>query len=213
MNPTHLLTLLIACSIALFHSNPAEATDTPKRIVFLGDSLTAGYGIDPADAYPALISQKLASNGYDGYLVQPAGLSGETSAGGLRRVNWILQKKADILVLALGANDGLRGIDVSDTKSNLQGIIDSAKQKYPEIKIMIAGMQMPPNLGPDYTAKFKDMYPSLADKNGAALLPFLLEDVGGKPELNIADGIHPNPEGHKIMAENIWKILEPLLSQ
>lgn len=211
MNPTHLVTVLIA-AIALFSSASLKANGEPKRILFLGDSLTAGYGIDPEQAYPALIGNKLEALGYN-YQVFPAGLSGETSAGGLRRANWVLQKKTDILVLALGANDGLRGIDLSDTKKNLQGIIDIAKKKYPEILIVIAGMQMPPNLGPDYTAQFKKMYPQLAEENDAALIPFLLEGVGGKPEFNIADGIHPNAKGHALLAETVWKTLEPLISK
>lgn len=209
MKPTCLITLLIATLAALFPFETLQASE-PKRILFLGDSLTAGYGIDPNDAYPALIEKKLQSEGY-AYEVFPAGLSGETSAGGLRRASWVMQRKTDILFLALGANDGLRGIDLSNTKSNLQGIIDVARSKYPDIVIVIAGMQMPPNLGEAYTLEFKEMYPELAEENGATLLPFLLEGVGGQPQYNIADGIHPNPDGHAIIAENVWKTLEPLL--
>jgi len=210
MKPTHLLTLLIAF-FSTFHAViQLHAESDSKRILFLGDSLTAGYGIDPQLAYPALIGKKLEEKGYD-YQVTPAGLSGETSAGGLRRTNWVLQKPVDILVIALGANDGLRGIDLSDTSKNLQGIADVAKKKYPKIQIVFAGMQMPPNLGEAYTTQFREMYPTLAESNDAILIPFLLEGVGGNPELNIADGIHPNPAGHEIIAETVWQTIEPLL--
>ncbi|MBK1878669.1 arylesterase [Pelagicoccus mobilis] len=207
MKPTHLVTLLIA---AIFATSSLVAETAAKRILFLGDSLTAGYGIDPQLAYPSLIQKKLQAGDYN-FDVTPAGLSGETSAGGLRRASWVLQKPVDILVIALGANDGLRGIDLSDTKKNLQGIIDLARKKYPEIQIVIAGMQMPPNLGEAYTTQFRSMYPELAQENEATLIPFLLEDVGGQPELNIADGIHPNPAGHEIIAETVWSALKPLL--
>ncbi|MBD5779682.1 arylesterase [Pelagicoccus sp. NFK12] len=210
MKPTRLALHLIAAYALLALTNFAHADSTSKRILFLGDSLTAGYGIDQREAYPALIGAKLKASGLD-YDVSPAGLSGETSAGGLRRVGWVMQKPADILVLALGANDGLRGIKLSDTKKNLQGIIDFAKKKNPDIHIVIAGMQMPPNLGEAYTSEFREMYPSLAHENEATLIPFLLEGVAGDPELNIADGIHPNPAGHEIVAETVWKALEPLL--
>lgn len=210
MKPTRLAGHLIAILTALALTNFTFAAPQAKRILFLGDSLTAGYGIDPGKAYPALIGKKLEDKGLD-YTVSPAGLSGETSAGGLRRANWVMQKPVDILVIALGANDGLRGIDLSDTKTNLQGIIDFAKNKYPDIRIVLAGMQMPPNLGEAYTTEFRAMYPALAEANGATLIPFLLEGVAGDPTLNIADGIHPNPEGHLIVAETVWTALEPLL--
>ncbi|MDQ8203146.1 arylesterase [Pelagicoccus sp. SDUM812003] len=197
--------------IASFLLSAAHSSaETSKRILFLGDSLTAGYGIEPSQAYPALIADRIESLGLD-YTVTPSGLSGETSAGGLRRANWVLQKPVSILVIALGANDGLRGIDLSDTKKNLQGIIDLARKKYPGVKIVLAGMQMPPNLGPDYTAEFRKLYPDLAEENDVELIPFLLEGVAGNPNLNIADGIHPNPEGHQIVAETVWHTLEPLL--
>ncbi|EDY80743.1 GDSL-like lipase/acylhydrolase, putative [Verrucomicrobiia bacterium DG1235] len=203
---------MIALLALLFATNLLASSESSKRILFLGDSLTAGYGINPQFAYPNRIAKKIETLGLD-YSVTPAGLSGETSAGGLRRANWVMQKPVSILVIALGANDGLRGIDLSDTRKNLQGIIDLARKKYPEVKIVLAGMQMPPNLGEDYTKEFRTMYPSLAEANQAALIPFLLEGVGGNPELNIADGIHPNPDGHAIVAETVWKVLEPLLTK
>lgn len=210
MKPTRLVGHLIAIYSLLILTNFASAAPEAKRILFLGDSLTAGYGIDPNEAYPALIEKKIQSLGLN-YSVSPAGLSGETSAGGLRRANWVMQKRVDILVLALGANDGLRGINLTDTKSNLQGIVDFTQKKYPEVQIVIAGMQMPPNLGEAYTTEFRTMYPELASTNNATLIPFLLEGVAGNPELNIADGIHPNPAGHKIVAETVWTAIEPLL--
>ena len=181
-----------------------------KNILFFGNSLSAGYGLDPSEAFPAMIQQRIDSLGL-AYNVINAGLSGETSAGGLRRIDWLLQRHLDILVLELGANDGLRGIALTDTRRNLQGIIDRTKQKYPNAKIVIAGMQVPPNLGKTYTQAFRALFPELAQKNNAALIPFLLEGVGGVPALNLADGIHPNAAGHRRVAENVWKTLRPVI--
>ena len=181
-----------------------------KTILFLGNSLSAGYGLDPELAFPALIQQKIDSLKWN-FQVINAGLSGETSAGGLRRVDWLLQRRVDILVLELGGNDGLRGITLDLTKKNLQAIIDRVKAKYPAVKIVIAGMQVPPNLGPEYTAQFRTLYAELAKKNNALLSPFLLEGVGGDPKLNLPDGIHPTAEGHRLVAQNVWKVLMPLL--
>lgn len=210
MNPTKLATFLIALICSLFGTAANADGAARGRIVFLGDSLTAGYGVEPDQAFPALVAEKIDSAGLP-FDVAPSGLSGETSAGGLRRASWVLQRPADVLVLALGANDGLRGLDLDDTRANLQGIIDLARSKYPGIRIVVAGMMMPPNLGEAYTAQFRSLYPELAEENGAAFVPFLLEGVGGRPELNLPDGIHPNPEGHRIVAENVWRALEPLL--
>ncbi len=210
MKQTRPTVFLIAALCTLFSSSSNAEETVTKRILLLGDSLTAGYGIDPEDAYPALLAEKMAET-HPEWQVAPSGLSGETSAGGLRRASWVLQKPAAILVLALGANDGLRGIELSDTKRNLQRIIDLARDKYPEIKVVIAGMQMPPNLGAQYTTEFRKLFPALAEENDVELIPFLLEGVAGHPQLNIADGIHPNEEGHEIIAENVWRILEPLL--
>jgi len=189
-----------------------QAQDHSKRILFFGDSITAGHGVDKEQAFPALVQQKIDSLGWDFRAIN-AGLSGETSAGGLRRVEWMLRQPVSVFVLELGGNDGLRGIDLDATKNNLQKIIDKVETKYPEAHIIIAGMQVPPNLGPEYTKKFKQMYPELADKNDATLIPFLLKDVGGIDELNQPDGIHPNPEGHKIVAETVWDTLKPILQQ
>jgi len=184
----------------------------PRTIIFFGDSLTAGYGLEnpSAEAYPALVQQKI-DDAHLAWRTVNAGLSGETTAGGLRRVDWILRQPVDVFVLALGGNDGLRGINSDVSRVNLQGIIDRVRTKYPAAKIVVAGMQMPANLGADYIHDFAAMYPALAEKNHAALVPFLLEGVALAPELNQRDGIHPTAEGHSIVAENVWKVLLPLL--
>lgn len=183
-----------------------------KTVIFFGDSLTAGLGLDdPAsEAYPALIQKKIEAARLPWRVVN-AGLSGETTAAGLRRVDWILRQPADVFVLALGANDGLRGIDPAVSRANLQGIIDRVRAHDPKTKIVLAGMMMPANMGEDYVRAFRAMYPALAEKNGIALVPFLLEGVGGEPELNQRDGIHPTPRGHALVAETVWKVLRPLL--
>ncbi|HLR24407.1 MAG TPA: arylesterase [Fodinibius sp.] len=202
--------LLLFVTLLLF-SLPSRAQEK-SRILFFGDSITAGYGIEEQKAYPALIQQKIDSLGWN-YEVVNGGLSGETSAGGLRRIDWMLRQPIDLFVLELGANDGLRGIDPGVTKNNLQKIIDKVEKAYPEAAIVLAGMQVPPNLGPDYTDQFKKIYPSLAEKNRVTLIPFLLKGVAGNEELNQSDGIHPTAEGHQIVAQNVWKVLEPILKQ
>ena len=179
-------------------------------ILFLGDSLTAGLGVAEEQAYPALIEKKIREQNLL-FEVINAGVSCDTTAGGLARLDWVLQKKIDVLVLALGANDGLRGLPVRQTKANLQAIIERVKAKNPGVKIVIAGMQIPPNMGGDYTAEFRQVFADLARENRAALIPFLLEGVAGHDDLNQADHIHPTAAGHKIVAENVWRILEPLL--
>ena len=194
-------------------NNTAKETSVvakKKTIVFFGNSLTAGYGLSPEQAFPALIQKKIDSLNRP-YNVVNAGVSGETSSGGLTRVDWILQQPIDIFILELGANDGLRGTPLSETKKNLQDIIDKVKAKYPHAKMVFAGMEIPPNMGQGYTTEFRNIYKDLAAKNNMTLIPFLLEGVGGEPELNQADGIHPNEEGSKIVTENVWKILAPLL--
>lgn len=181
-----------------------------QTILFFGDSITAGYGIDTFDAFPSLIQEKLDYSGYE-YRSVNAGLSGETSAGGLRRVDWILQQEVDIFVLELGGNDGLRGIDPADTKRNLQGIMDRVWEKYPDAIMVLAGMEAPPNMGEDYTNKFRSIYRELAEENEVIFMPFILEGVAGDPDLNLPDGIHPTEEGHKKIADNLWLLIEPLL--
>lgn len=185
-------------------------TSEKKTILFYGDSLTAGYGLSKEQAFPAIIDRQLNSNA-DQYKVINAGLSGETTAGGLNRLDWILKESVDIFILELGANDGLRGLPLSQTESNLQQIIDKVKEKNPNVEIIIAGMMVPPNLGEEYTENFKSIYPRLAKKNNASLIPFLLQGVAGDENLNLADGIHPNVEGHKIVANNVLAVMRPLL--
>lgn len=186
------------------------AAPTPRVILFLGDSITAGLGLDPSLAFPALIQQKIDAQGWD-FRVVNAGQSGDTSAGGLGRLNWLLKNRVEVLVLELGANDGLRGLPVETTRKNLQAIIDHTKAKYPEAKVIIAGMKVPPNMGGDYSRKFEAVFADLAKKNNAPLVPFILEGVGGVPSLNLADGIHPNAKGQQRVADNVWKVLEPIL--
>ncbi|MFZ6012725.1 MAG: arylesterase [Bacteroidota bacterium] len=197
--------LLIISLLLIF-----QTADKPKVILFFGDSLTAGYGLSVEEAFPALVEQKVNKAGKACKVVN-AGLSGETSAGGLSRIDWILRQPIDIFVLELGANDGLRGLPLEQTQKNLQAIIDKVKSKNPKVKIVLAGMMVPPNMGADYTTKFKQIYPDLARKNKAVLIPFLLQDVAGNEKLNLADGIHPNIEGHRIVAENIYKVIHTLL--
>ncbi|HWC61571.1 MAG TPA: arylesterase [Verrucomicrobiae bacterium] len=192
-------------------SNAPTEKAAPKSVVVLGDSIAAGYGVESSEAYPALLQEKIDAAGLN-FTVVNAGVSGDTSADGLNRIKWLLRRPIDVLVLELGGNDGLRGIPASTTETNLQMVIDRVKQKYPSAQIVIAGMQMPPNMGEAYTTIFKNIFPTLAKKNHAALVPFLLEGVGGRPELNQPDHIHPTAAGHQIVAENVWKVLRPVLS-
>lgn len=187
-----------------------QSTPSRKVILVLGDSLAAGYGLDPSQAFPALLQEKINHAGLSWEVVN-AGLSGDTSAGGLRRINWLLRRPIDLLLLELGGNDGLRGVDPDSTRQNLQEIIQRARAKNPGLRIAIAGMEMPPGMGADYTTRFKAIFPALAESNGAALIPFLLEKVGGVPELNQPDRIHPTAEGQRIIAENVWKVLRPMI--
>src|SRR6266404_3515066 len=189
---------------------PETPAAAPKTVVFLGDSLTAGLGVQPSEAFPALVAEKIRTAGLP-FEVESAGLSGDTSAGGLRRIDWLLQRLIDLLVVELGANDGLRGLDLKSMKANLQSIIDKTKAKNPQVKSVLAGMQVPPNLGAEYASGFQRVFDELARENNAALIPFLLEGVGGHRELNQADLIHPSPAGHRIIAELVWRALEPLL--
>lgn len=194
------------------NGRPVNKSDTVvsvtkvKTILFFGNSLTASYGVDPQEAFPALIQAKIDSLKLT-YKVINGGVSGETSAGGNSRIDWILKQPVAIFILELGGNDGLRGIPLTDTKKSLQSIIDKVKAKYPGAKLLLAGMQIPPNMGKQYAMEFKNIYPDLAAKNGMALIPFLLQGVGGEVKLNQQDGIHPTPEGHKIVAENVWEVL------
>jgi len=187
-------------------------TGEAQRILFLGDSLSAGYGLSKDVAFPALIQEKIDEEDLP-FTVVNAGVSGDTSAGGLRRIGWNLRGGVDILVLELGANDGLRGIDPNVMRENLQGIIDKTREANPDVRIVIAGMTLPPNLGQDYVDRFEQVFRDLAETNDATLIPFLLEGVAGDATLNLPDGIHPTKRGHEIVAEMVWKHLAPVLQQ
>jgi len=191
-------------------STTAEQAAPRKNIVFFGNSLTAAYQLSPEQGFTYLIQQKINDLQLP-YTCINAGLSGETTADGKQRINWVLQQPADVFFLELGGNDALRGLPVEASIANLQAIIDQLKNKYPNCKLLVAGMLAPPNLGERYTKAFKNMFADLAQKNHATLIPFLLDGVGGVPALNLADGIHPNVEGQKIVAETVWKYLKPLL--
>jgi len=213
--------LLISCA-----GNDAKKTDDQKKvesvkveaqpqsaekiILFFGNSLTAGMGLDVEEAFPALIQKKIDSASFT-FNVINAGLSGETTASGKNRLSWLLKQKVDVFVLELGANDGLRGIPLEETKKNLQNIIDEVKGHNPEVIIVLAGMQIPPNMGLEYTKDFRNIFPDLAAENKLELIPFLLNNVAGNPDLNQADGIHPTAEGQIIVANNVWEILRTAL--
>lgn len=192
------------------HADTAQNTKV-KTILFFGNSLTAGYGLDDvSQAFPALVQHKIDSLKLP-YKVINAGLSGETTSGGSSRIDWILKQPVDVFVLELGANDGLRGIPIKESIKNLQAIVDKVKAKNPAVKQVLLGMQVPPNMGSTYANGFKAIYPAIAAKNNMALVPFLLEGVGGNPALNQADGIHPTAEGAKIVADNVWKVLSGVI--
>jgi len=187
----------------------ASNSDT-KYILFFGNSLTAGYGLDENQSFPALIQQRLDSLQLP-FIAINAGLSGETTSGGKNRIDWVLKQKVDIFVLELGANDVLRGLDIKESEANLRAILDKLKSTYPNVKIVLAGMQAPPNMGNDYTKKFASIYPKLAQDYQAALIPFLLENVASVPSLNLGDGKHPNAQGQYIVRENVWNILKDVI--
>ena len=179
-------------------------------ILFFGNSITAGYGLELDEAFPAIVQEKLDSMGID-YKVVNAGLSGETTAAGLNRVEWVLRTVPEIFVLELGANDGLRGVDLSETKKNLAGIIEKVRTVNPDVEVVIAGMEVPPNLGPEYTGEFRTLFAELAKEYNTHYIDFLLDGVAGNPELNQSDGIHPTPEGHQIIANTVIEALLPIL--
>ncbi len=191
-------------------TNETAETDNRNAILFFGDSITAGLGVDLEQAFPFLIQAKIDSLGAN-YRVINGGNSGETSSGGLRRIDWMLRDTVDVFIYELGANDGLRGIDLDITRSNSETILQTVIGKYPNVKLLVAGGMLPPNLGSDYTTEFAEIYPALAEKFDAQLIPFILENVAGISELNQSDGIHPTPEGHKIISNTVWTYLAPLL--
>jgi acyl-CoA thioesterase-1 len=200
--------LVLMTGGALSAQDAGNANTGKKRVLILGDSITAGYGLDPQQAYPALLQKKIDAAALP-YTVKNAGVSGDTTAGGLRRIDWALGKDgADVLVVALGGNDGLRGISPEQTSKNLSGIIDKARAKNPGMKVVVAGMEMPSNMGDAFTAGFKAVFPQVATEKKAALVDFLLAGVGGDEKLNQADRIHPTAEGQQVVAENVWKVLE-----
>ena len=198
---------LLFYTLSLFNLQPVDDTRT---ILFYGDSITAGYGLGTELAFPKLIEDKLKKAGYDVEVVN-GGLSGETTAGGLTRIDWMLNRKYDVFILELGGNDGLRGLPIDETKKNLNKIIERVKAKNPATKIVIAGMMVPINMGPEYSEQFRGVFKEVANQHKAILIPFLLQDVGGIERLNLPDGIHPNAEGHQIIADNIYPLIEGLL--
>ena len=190
---------------------PSAAAPAPLPVIlFLGTSLTAGYGLDPSQSYPALIQARIEAQALP-YRVVNAGVSGETSAGARRRMDWLMRQKIAVLVVETGANDGLRAQDPAATRANIQALFDRARQQSPPPKLVLAGMLALPNYGREYADRFRALYPDLAKANHAVLIPFLLEGVAGVPRLNQADGIHPTAEGHRVVAETVWKALAPLL--
>jgi len=209
--PAKLAPAPVAAPAAATPVTPAPAapvaSDRP-RIVFLGDSLTAGYGLEQSQAVPALIQARLKKEGYP-FEVVNAGVSGDTSAGGLSRLEWSLAGDVRILVLELGANDGLRGLPVASMRHNLEEVITTAQAR--GVAVLLIGMEALPNYGASYTSEFRETFPALAKAHKTALMPFYLDGVAGKPELNIADGMHPNPAGAVIVADNLWRTLEPML--
>lgn len=191
-------------------------SEEPRRplksstVLVLGDSLAAGFGVDPSEAFPALLQRRSEETGLPARVVN-GGVSGDTTAGGLRRLDWMLKSPVDVLVVELGGNDGLRGLPIESTRSNLTAIIQRTRARHPRAEVVVAGMQMPPNVGRDYADRFRNLFPEVARQEKASLIPFLLEGVGGVPELNLPDQIHPTPQGHRVIASNAWPILEPLL--
>ena len=190
---------------------PSPVPDDRPVVLFVGTSLTAGLGLDPSEAFPALLQEKIDAAGLR-YRVVNAGVSGETSAGARRRMGWLLRQPVAVLVVETGANDGLRGQDPDATRENIQAILDEARRQAPPPRLVVAAMEALPNYGQDYRRRFRALYPALAEKNGATLVPFLLEGVAGEPGLNQADGVHPTAEGQKVVAENVWRVLRPVLA-
>jgi acyl-CoA thioesterase-1 len=191
-------------------SSTPPAQESRPAVVFLGTSLTAGAGLEPEQAYPALIQRKIDSAGLD-YRVVNAGVSGETSAGARRRIDWLLREPISVLVVETGANDGLRGLPPESLRANIQAVFARAKSLRPAPNLVLVGMRVPPNYGQTYSRQFQAIYPDVARQNDAELVPFLLEGVGGITRLNQPDGMHPTAEGQRVMAETVWKVLEPVL--
>lgn len=210
--------LLFQLSALAFVVLSSAAVDQPpkssvrKSVVVLGDSIAAGYGLEPGESFPAVLQKKIDALTLP-FVVVNAGVSGDTTASGLRRVDWLLKRPMAVLIIELGGNDGLRGISPAETKSNLDGIIKRVRARQPEVEIILAGMRMPPNVGTEYAREFENVFPAVAKENQVALIPFVLEGVGGREEFNLEDRIHPTAEGQKLVAENIWRVLQPVLEQ
>jgi acyl-CoA thioesterase-1 len=187
-----------------------SGAEKSRRILILGDSLAAGYGVDPSASWPALLQERISAGKLPFEIIN-AGVSGDTSAGGLRRLTWLLRQPVDILLLELGGNDGLRGLPTEQTQANLLAIIRKTQERWPGAKVVVAGMEMPSSMGPEYARDFERIFPEVAGQSGATLIPFLLSGVAGDPELNLPDLIHPNPAGHQRIADHVWSFLQPLL--
>ncbi len=199
----------LALGLALAHGSVAGAP-RERVIICFGDSLTAGLGVLPEESYPAVLAARLKAEGYS-YRVVNAGVSGDTTAGGLRRVDWALRLTPDIVILALGANDGLRGQDLAGVRANLDQMVERFQQS--GARVLLAGMRLPPNYGRPYAEEFRRMYAAVARKRSVPFMPFLLDGVGGNPRLNQPDGIHPTAEGHRVIVERLWPHLRPLLTR
>lgn len=195
-----------------FHCAYAADTNrlSHRTVLVLGDSLAAGYGVDPSEAFPALLQKRMDAAGLP-FAVINAGVSGDTTAGGLRRLDWLLRRPAEVVLLELGGNDGLRGLALEQTRTNLVTLIRKTREKNATTQVVLAGMQIPTNMGPHYANGFRALFPEIAKSEGAVLIPFLLEGVGGVAELNQADQIHPTARGHELVASNVWVVLEPVL--
>lgn len=204
-----LSTLLFAASVS--HAPAAVATE-PLSVVILGDSLTAGFGLEEEEAFPALLDERFKRENLPVRVVN-AGLSGDTTSGGLRRLSWIMKQRCDVLLIALGGNDGLRGVPTAVTEDNLRSIIKQARTKSPGVEIVLAGMKVPPNLGASYTDGFEELFPRVAREENVTLIPFLLEGVGGERRLNQPDGIHPTAEGQRMIAETVYRSLLPVVQE
>lgn len=211
MRSVFLLVLLLSALRIVGAESPAP-TNAVRRLVVLGDSLAAGYGVQAGESWPDRLQARIAKAGLP-FIVINAGVSGDTTAGGLRRIDWVLRQPVDVLVLELGGNDGLRGIPPASTRTNLLGIVRKTREKWPSAPIVLAGMQMPASMGRGFAESFQRVFPEVASTERLHLIPHILEGVGGVPELNQPDLIHPTPAGHDLLASNAWLTLEPLLRQ
>ncbi len=200
----------LVLSAGRLESADSSASSSRRVLLVLGDSLAAGHGVDESQAFPALLQRMIDEAGLS-FEVVNAGVSGDTTAGGLRRLNWLLRRPVDVVVVELGGNDGLRGLSLDATRSNLVAIADGIRKKQPKARLVLAGMRMPPNLGEDYVDRFGALFPEVAREKGMVLIPHLLEGVGGRPEFNLPDLIHPTPAGHTLVASNVWQVLKPVL--